>query len=447
MNAELPPDITLEEILQLAPDNIVLERARLLLSSKKWPVLGQCGALIWGECRSKGTLRYKIAADPVRKIFFSNSPAALKPDKFLLALLLKWYDEPEMFRQFPLVPEWVTDGLQRAASPSLQPAKDSADTSAQSREKRIGIMQGGARELKHWLLDVARQGLAELQMQDAQAWEAIAARLTDYKLPGAARRIRAMQDAAKYPQWPEIFAEHIAALALLAASFSRFEELSPGLQEEVLIQGGQNARKEEALQGPPIEDEWFIFHSGHQREGQLNVRRTWLWGQLQGVPALLLEYTWGSENFAQEWQVGEVFSGKIYYYPGATRLRALSGEGTSIEGQGFPQQGQCASATLMARQFAQIAADNPWITVFPFLLGAVTCAMHGETPCLFDQENKVIPLDAPMTDSLSLLGLGSGGPLQVFGLWNGKRFMPLSAQRSGTAIFLFFNGGMGDMAK
>lgn len=438
MNTELPPEITLEEILQLAPDNIVLERARLLLSSKKWPVLGQCGAVIWGECRSKGTLRYKIAADPIRNIFFSNSPAVLKPDKFLLALLLKWYDEPTIFRQFPQVPEWVTDGLHRATSASSQPAKDSADTSAQSREKRIGIMQGGAQELRHWLLDVARQGLAELQMQDAQAWEAIAARLTDYKLAGLARRIRAMQNAATYPEWPEIFAEHISALALWVAAFGRIEELPPGLQDELMIQGGQNARKEDALQSPPVEDEWFVFHSAHQEEGQLNTRRTWLWGQSHGVPALLLEYTWGSENFAQEWKAGEVFSGKIYYYPGATRLRALAGEGRSAEGQGFPQQGQCASATAMARQFASIAADNPWISVFPFLLSPVTGAMYNGAPCLLDQENKVILLDAPMTDSLSLLGLGSGGPLQVFGLWNGKRFSPLSAQRPGTAIFLFF---------
>jgi hypothetical protein len=447
LNAELPPEITLDEILQLAPDNIVLERARLLLSSKKWPVLGQCGAFIWGECRSKGSLRYKIAADPVRRVFFSNSPAILKPDKFLLALLLKWYDEPECFRQFPQVPEWAIDGLQRSASVSPQPTRDGGDTRMQSREKRMAIMQAGVHELRQWLHDVARQGLAALQMQDVQAWEAIAARLTDYKLAGPARRIRAMQDAATHPQWPEIFADHIAALMLWAASFSRFEELPSGLQEELLIQGGQNARKEDALQNPPAEDRWFIFHSAQQQEGQLNIRRTWLWGELLGVPALLLDYVWGGETFVQEWKAGEVFSGKMYYYLGATYLRAQAGEGSLAEGQGFPQRGQCASATVMARQFAQIVADNPWISVFPFLLSTVTCPMYMGTPCLLDQENKVILLDAPITDSLAMLGLGSGGPLLVFGLWNGKRFRPLSAQRAGTAISLFFDGGQLAMDK
>lgn len=441
MNAELPPEITLDEILQLAPDNIVLERARLLLSSKKWPVLGQCGAFIWGECRSKGTLRYKVAADPVRRFFFSNSPAILKPDKFLLALLLKWYDEPELFRQFPQVPEWAANGLQRTALISPQPAKDGRDTSTQSREKRIGIMQAGAQELRHWLSDVARQGLAALQMQDAQSWEAIGARLTDYKLAGLARRIRAMQDAATQPQWPEIFAGHIAAMMLWAASFARFEELPPGLQEELMIQGGQNARKEDALQGPPVEDQWFVFHSTCEREGQLNARRTWLWGESHGVPALLLDYTWGGESFVNEWKAGEVFSGKIYYYPGATHLRALAGEGSLAEGRGFPKRGRCASATVMAQQFARIVADNPWISAFPFVLGPMTCQMYKGTPCLLDSENNVIPLDAPITESLGLLGLAGGGSVLVFGIWNGKRLRPLCAQKEGATVLLFFNRG------
>ena len=133
----------------------------------------------------------------------------------------------------------------------------------------------------------------------------------------------------------------------------------------------------------------------------------------------------------------------MHYYPGATYLRALAGEGNLAEGQGFPQQGQCASAMVMARQFAQIVANNPWISVFPFLLSPVTCQMYKGAPCLLDQENRVISLDGPISDSLALLGLGSGGPLLVFGLWNGKRFRSLSAQRAGTAISLFFDGDLG----
>ncbi len=442
MNAELPPEITLEEILQLAPDNIVYERARLLLSSKKWPVLGCCSGLIYGECRSGGTLRYKVAADISRGIFFSNSPATLKPDKFLLALLLKWYDEPEVFKQVTQAPDWATEGLQRAAAPTPRPAKEEGrDAQAQSREKRIGTMQEGAQELRRWLIDVARQGLAVLQMQDAQAWEAISARLTDYKIAGLARRVRAMQVAAANPQWPEIFTENIAALALWAEAFPRIEELPNELKEELLLQGGQNARKEDALQGDPVEDQWFVFHSAHQEEGQLHIRRTWLWGEACGIPALLLDYAWGGENFAQEWKAGAVFRGKLHYYPGASRLRAFAGEGTLAEGGwDFPPQGCCVSAIAMAHQFAQIAGSNPWIAVFPFLLGPVTCPIFQGMPCLLDGEGNAILLDAPITECLSLLGLGSGGPLLVFGLWNGKRFKPLSAQRAGASVFLFLNG-------
>ncbi|MFZ4426014.1 MAG: hypothetical protein ACOYOO_02535 [Saprospiraceae bacterium] len=435
---DTPPGLSLEEILVLAPGPLTFERARLLLSKNKWPSLGWNGQVIWGECRSSGSLRYKVAADLSTRHFFSNSPATAKPDKYIVALLLKWYEGPEGFGKSGPAPDWVVAALEHTGGALPKVPKSGADTNTATREKRVAAMMEGAEGLRHWLLDVARNGLATLQMQDAQAWEAIAARLTDYKLAGLARRIRAMQRAATYSQWPEIFAEHIAALTLWAAAFGRFEELPSALQEELLIQGGQNARKEEALQSPPLEDEWFVFHSAHQEEGQLNIRRTWLWGQSHGIPALLLEYTWGSENFVQEWKAGEVFSGKIYYYPGATRLRALAGEGSSAKGQGFPQQGQCASATAMVRQFAHIVADNPWIPVFPFLLSPVTCVVYAGTPCLLDRENRVIPLDVPVTDGLTLLGLGCEGPLQVFGLWNGKRFSPLGAQRPGTAIFLFF---------
>lgn len=440
MNPEFPPDIRLEEILQLAPDNAVYERARLLLSKKKWPILERCGTLIWGECRSSGTLRYKVAIDAAGRIFYSNSPAMLKPDKYLLALLLKWYDEPEVFRQVSEVPDWVTEGLRRANSSVPMPVKGSTDTTSQSREKRMNAMQEGAQELRRWLLDVARQGLAGLQMQDTLAWEAIASRLTDYKLAGPARRVRAMKDASGHPQWPEIFAENIAAMVLWTEAFSRFEELSPELKEELLVQGGQNARKEDALQSQPVADRWFVLYTALQQEAQLNIRKTWLWGEDCGTPALLLDYAWGGEHFAQEWKLGEVFSGKIHYYPGAFPLRALAGEGISAEERGFPLRGRCTSAREMARQFAEIAGVSPWISVFPFLLSPVTCSIYKGMPCLLDQEGNLILLDTSIPEGLSLIGLGSGGSVVVFGLWNGKQFKPLGAQNEETAVFLYFSG-------
>lgn len=438
MNHDIPPGLSLGDILQLAPDPLVFERARLLLSRKKWRSLGCNGLVIWGECRSSGALRYKIAADMSKRLFFSNSPATVKPDKYTLALLLKWHEEPEVFEKSVNAPDWVARALEHAGSVMLRGDKSNADINAAAREKRIATMMEGAEGLRRWLLDIARNGLATLQMQDVQAWEAIAARLTDHKLSGPARRIRMMKEAAASADWPAVFAANIAELVLLAEAFANFEELPSHLRAELLLQGGQNAKKEEALQLPAIADRWCILHCGNFREGELNIRKTWLLGEGSGTAALLLDYAWGSESFPEIYKPGTVFNGKLHFYPGAYPLRALPGEGTIEAGQYFPEQGLCASVSAMTGGFARIVGANPWLIEYPFLLGPITAVMYNGMPYLCDTDGALVPLDTPILEGLSLLGLGINGDLLVFGLWNGKTFSPFAAQKRGNPFALFF---------
>ncbi len=438
MNHDIPPGLSLEDILLLAPDPLGFERARLLLSRKKWPSLGWNGSIVWGECRSNGTLRYKIAADISERRFFSNSPATVKPDKYILALLLKWHEEPEAFGKSAPLPGWVAGGLEYAAAVTPRIPKSDVGTNTAAREKRIATMMEGVEGLRRWLLDVARNGLATLQMQDAQAWEATAARLTDHKLSGPARRIRMMKETAASPDWPVIFAANIAGLVLLTEAFSHFEELPHDLKAELLIQGGQNVKKEEALQSPAVADRWPVLHCAHFQEGQLYIQKTWLWGESSGTAALLLDYTWGGESFPQTWRAGSVFNGKLHFYPGAHPLRALPGEGQTEEGQYFPEQGLCPSAAEMANRFAGVVGANPWTVEYPFLLGPIAAIIYNGVPYLCDRDDALVPLDIPISDGLSLLGLGINSNLLVFGLWNGKAFTPLAAQKQGNPVSLFF---------
>ena len=63
--------------------------------------------------------------------------------------------------------------------------------------KRRELMSRGVEELKTWLLDMLREGLAALASAPPDYWESLAARMVDAKLGSIARRIRA---------WPALLA-------------------------------------------------------------------------------------------------------------------------------------------------------------------------------------------------------------------------------------------------
>ncbi len=432
-----PLEWTLDQIYQLAPDRPTLDRAFLLLKPKKWALLACNGPLLWGECRTSGALRYRIACDLSNRRFFSNSPSPHKPDKYILALLLLFFEDSGAFSPSAYPPDWVNSGLNASLAPPTEEEKKNKQVSDRLRaqEKRLALMGEGAADLSQWLRDAAFQGLGLLQTQNDTFWEQFAARLTDCKLRGLAKRIRRMGVQRSHAGWNLLFLDELADLFLWSEGFLRLDEFPADLQAEILQQGGLVFFKEEILKAsPPVSDLWFVLAREYGEEEQLRVRRIWLWGQATGKPALFLDYAWGETPFDPAWVTGDCMEGPLYFYPSPSPLRAIPGACAAVHKTLDPVEGICNTLDKAATDFAQVIASAPWTKAHPFFLKEVCIAREGNTFWIVEKHRQKIPVKAPPTMAWSLFSLSGGFPLALFGLWDGSEFAPLAALSDGRLI-------------
>jgi hypothetical protein len=258
-----------------------------------------------------------------------------------------------------------------------------------NREKRLAQMRPGIEELELWLADAVRQGLE----QSIPTLDRFAARMVDAKLSGIARRVRGWKKMLEEDGAQEKIFGEMASLFLLARAYRKADELPEGLIHDVFQVAGLTFRKEEILQGDPVEDTWLVAGLTEGVEDNLRFRRAWLRGLRTERYALLLDFAWGEQPFAQHWSQGMQFQGALVYYPSAYPQRALVKEYEIIEGEAWLWQGLDSIDELRA-QYAHALALQPWLQRMPALL---------ENMQAFSDEKKT----------------------RVFGEWDGTAFLPL----------------------
>lgn len=301
--------------------------------------------------------------------------------------------------------------------------------------KRLELMSRGVEELKAWLLDMLREGLAPLAQAPPDYWEELAARMVDAKLGSIARRIRAWPALIALPDGEQKLIEEIAAQYLYIRAFQRIKQLEPARQMDLLVNGGLNLKKDKVRQGETFQDCWLVIGSQNGEEDNLRFRRTWLLGEKQGRMALLLDFVWGRNDFTENWLVGGVFVGELVFYPSNYPLRALV---KSFEWSQKPYDLPAGfeTADFLTAHYAKALAANPWLFSFPCLLNQCRLVRSEANWFLIDKNRRQLALLPAGKANWKLLALSGGAPLTVFGEWDGKHFSPLSVIKEQGVIAL-----------
>jgi hypothetical protein len=293
-------------------------------------------------------------------------------------------------------------------------------------EKRIAAMSAGVPELERFLYEAAAIGLASLQSWDDAAWESVAARLSDAKLSGLAKRVRVMKSSRTSNAWDRIFRRELAALYLWLQGFRRIAELPGAMGYELLLQGGWSPRKEEVLQeGSYLSDDWFVLalHSGI--ENQLYFCQTWFFGEKTGKIALQLEYAWGAPSFASPWRAGDAFQGDMVFFPSAYPLRAVPLNETPLDRPFAPRQGVLARIQDLGDAFAHAVAAQPWLEAIPCLLDQVRIVQQPPHHWLVvDKHHQAIPAEWSPSEPMPRT---TSGTWLLFATWTGKKLLVLKA--------------------
>ncbi|MBX3172579.1 MAG: SWIM zinc finger family protein [Candidatus Eremiobacteraeota bacterium] len=399
---------SLQQVEGLAPDAAALKTGRSVAEPRKWSALGRNERALWGLCQGSGRVPYQAQVDLSEPAFRCTCPSRKFPCKHGLGLMLMWAARPQALAEGE-PPSWVGQWLagrdQRAAkkaAPSGPPDQAAAQKRLEAREARV---EEGIAFARGWLDDLLRAGLASAATWPEAHWNTAAARLVDLQAPGLARQLRRIPEILGRP---EALALHLGRLHLLLEGSRR-----PGdLQGEIRNRLGWNQSQEEVLAQPGVSDFWVVLGQRQSEQDHLVMQRTWLRGQESGRHALILDFAPSGRPLPRLWTPGLRMRATACFYAGGQRALLRDAE---VLGEGTPVAG------CLQDDFARALSRNPWIEEFPAVLGSVCPSTQGLL-----MEGRLILYRQPFTRVWQLLALSGGGPVTVFGEWDGRRLRPLT---------------------
>ena len=442
--------LTAPQVLALAPDPASAKAGRGLGNPARWSALGREGQAIWGECQ--GSALYRTQVDLTGPAFHCSCPSRKFPCKHGLGLLLVLADHPARFAEAtpPVrVAEWLKrrDAAEKKAVPRAEAAGANLETVArqsadkQKRAARRGDrVQAGLAELQTWLGDLLRQGLVKAREQPTKFYDSIAARMVDAQAPGLARRLREWPGLlASGEDWADRMLAEAGTLQWLLNGGMRVDTLPDGLRASVRAAIGWTITEQELLadgSAERINDRWQVVGRRVEEEGKLRVQRTWLVGEATGRLALCLSFAAGPQQALDVGLVpGTIAEGELVFYPSAAPLRALAvaPENTATP---FAEPAACAHFGNALERTAGWLAGDPWQERLPWLVRGCLPVQTGADWSLRDGQGAIVPLAKVFAHVWPLVAASGGQPVTVFGEWDGRALLPLSAFAEGRFLSL-----------
>ena len=428
--------LTLDQVLQLAPDAASIEASRKLQTARQWTRLGSCSVAWWGD--SPGGSSYQVKVERNSLAYQCNCPSRKFPCKHVLGLLMVVAQDEAALRPMEMpvwVSEWLVKRQATAAKKAAKAAEPKGPVDEKSRTKRVeqrdDRVREGLAQLDRWLRDLVRGGLAGLETKGAPFWEMQARRMIDAQAPGLAARLRAMSDLpGSEPDWPTLVLHELGKLKLLLRSYDRLEHLPPLLVHDVRQAIGWTTSTDEVQQqGEAVDDVWLILGQRVEEEDRLRVQRTWCLGQSSRRFALVLQFAAGGAGFAQPFTAGTQLRGTMRYYPSAPPQRALF---TRAAEPLEPLRSQLTGSPTFDDYLKTVAdqlAVQPWLSSFPAVLEQVSLIHTDDRWQLHDSRGLLLPLAA--IDLWKMFAHTGGRFVTVAGEWNGRRFRPYGYQWEG----------------
>lgn len=442
-------------MLALAPDESSRRAAGVLGRPAPWTDTGATGELVWGLCAGSGQRPYQTIVELGGPAYKCSCPSRKFPCKHALGLLLLWSAGAVPARDSPADYARAWQESRRDRRESRQATREGAgvkdpEASGKRRAERAQRVSSGLADLREWLRDQVRVGLAAGGAPTAGNVSAIAARMTDAQASGVAGRLRALPGVARSlvpggpgDDWPARLLGEYAMLHLLARAYDRADTLPGELAAVVRSRVGHTTGKQEVLARPAVADRWMVLASRDLTDGSVPGRRIWLRGLDTGRWAMLLTYaapggSWQDPETARL-RPGTELHADLHYYPGQPALRGLIGQRHAPPVPAKHPE-PCGDIAALLAEWAAGLEQDPWLTAWPVLLAgtpvppAAAGGVAAGRPWHFvDQAGNAVPL-ADRESLWTLLAVSAGHPVTIGGEWHPDGLTALTVWHDDQAV-------------
>ncbi len=429
---------TTDQIKALAPDSASFSAGQSLGKPGPWKNVGRSELALWGDCQGSGKNPYQIRIDQREFAYRCSCPSRKLPCKHIIGLLLLAANQPEMVPE-TTPPDWIAQWLaerdgraQKKQEKTEEAASKPVDEKAQAKRAadRQNRVDAGIEQCEHWLSDLVRIGIADLDRKPLSFWDDQSKRLVDAQAPGLASRIQQIAEMVGSGQnWPERVLGELGRLALLLEAFHRIETLDRDLQEEIRQQIGWTVdQKSLSESGEKVQDRWILLGQSFDLASKIQTQRNWYYGTDSKRFLLYLQFAVGKAGFAEMHIPGSTTEAEAVFWPGTSRLRGkfLERKAEARSDQLTNLNENATSIPGFFNQQAELLARQPWTDLVPALLkDIVVRPSRNENACWTIQDAQhVLPLAG--ADHWALLSISGGKPVSLFGQWNGGILTPLS---------------------
>lgn len=432
---------TMEKVAALAIDAGTEKRGKKLALSSKWQLFATDKRALWGECKGSGSTPYYVKIDLKGPAFGCSCPVRKLPCKHIMGLFFLFAQQPQSFSPRK-APQWIEDWIKKrdmqlnnATPKTEQRSEAELEKARKAKEKReakkLARMQAGVDELEQWLMDLVRQGFANVEMNKRPFWDQAAAKMMDAQLPRLSYFMKETAEiAVKSNDWMNLVTARVGELYLLVKAFRNLDQLSAEMKEEVFNTLGRTVKKKDVLEENPIlKDKWLVLAKKEEMdlEGR-QVRRLWLQAIESHQNALILDYAFGNTGFEQQYVVGSVLEAALAYYPASFAQRAVLKYSSLIDFEVNELPIMAENIDAFLAYYANCLNANPWLTHIPVVLADVL-PFRDEYDNYFlqDMNKKILPLANLRARVIwRLLAMSGGHPITVIGEWNGRSFEALS---------------------
>jgi hypothetical protein len=366
--------LTREAVLALAPDASAAKSGSGLAHVATWQQLGRNAQALWGLCQGSGANPYQTKVSLEDLSASCSCPSRKFPCKHGLGLMLLYADNKVPETAAPsFAQEWLDKRQARVEKKAEKAAEEktpeaiakAAERNQRRAENRVEIMRAAAAELQIWLNDILEVGLASTSLRSATLWNQRYKRLIDGQMPGIVRLLKQAETALHYQDFVAPTLGALAQVQLALDAFARLETLPLPMQADVLRTLGVPQKQVDIDASLHLRDHWYCLATELLEEEDLQVRRTWLYGQACQEIALVLQFGAGGQPPTSVTVAGQNVELTLAFYPGSVRQRAAL---IQHHGPSAPVSYTAQSLPAVLAAFSRAKALDPWFDALPCIL-------------------------------------------------------------------------------